>query len=101
MVSTMRDSGCGGVAVKKRFVRAEQFTGKHKLMVMTDNTVVRAPVALINIDTPYLSGEVEAMCLKDAIYDLINVPGARQVDDPDSTWEPGMSPAMVETRAEE
>ena len=30
MVKAMRDSGCGGVVlVKKNFVRAEQFTGKH------------------------------------------------------------------------
>ena len=67
------------MVVKKNFMRAEQLTGKHKLMVMIDNTVVRALVALINIDTTYLSGEVEAICLQDAIYDLIigNVPGAR------------------------
>ena len=64
--------------------------------------MVRAPVALINIDTPYLSGEVEAMCLRDAIYDLIigNVPGARRVDDPDPTWELGGSATFIDTRAE-
>ena len=88
--------------VKTNFVRAEQFTGKHKLMVMINNTVVRAPVAVINIDTPYLSGEVEVMCLEDAIYDLIrgNVPGARLVNDQDPTWKPGGAAASVGTRAE-
>ena len=40
--------------VKKNFVKAEQFTRKHKRMVMIDNTVMRDHVALINIDTPIL-----------------------------------------------
>ena len=81
---------------------AEQFTRKHKMIVMIDNTVVRAPMALINIDTPSLSGEVDAMWLEDAIYEFIigNVPGARQVDDPDAAWKLGVSVASVETRAE-
>ena len=40
------------------------------------------PIAKIDIDTPYLKGQVEAQCLPDAVYDLIigNVPGARAAD---------------------
>ena len=42
-------------------------------------TIKKVPIARVNVDTPYLSGTVEALCLQDAIYDVIigNVPGAK------------------------
>ena len=39
------------------------------------------------VNSTYLSGEVEAQCLSDAIYDLIIWKGARPADDPDPTWQ--------------
>ena len=47
-------------------------------MLLIDNTARKVPIAKIDIDTPYLKGQVEAQCLPDAVYDLIvgNVPGA-------------------------
>lgn len=52
--------------------------------MLVDNSVKRAPLAKITIDTPILTGEVDALYLQDAIYDLIisNVLGARAPDDP-------------------
>ena len=46
---------------------------------------MKVPIAKIDVDTPYLKGQVEAQCLPDAVYDLIigNVPGARAADDLD------------------
>ena len=54
-------------------------------MLLIDNTVCKVPIARINVDTPYLSGEVEAQSLPDKIYDLVigNVLGARPAEDPD------------------
>ena len=39
-------------------------------MQMVDNTLREVPVAKIQISTPYLSGEVEALCPPDDICDL-------------------------------
>ena len=52
----------------------------------------------IHVDTPFLEGDVEALCAEDSIYDLIigNVYGAREPGDPDLEWEEG---GTVETRA--
>ena len=74
---------------QEELVSNEQFTGDFNCMLLIDNTVRKVPIARITVNTPYLSGEVEAQCLPDAIYDLIigNVPGARPADEPDSTWQ--------------
>lgn len=58
-------------------------------MLLIDNTVRKVSSARISVDTPYLSGQVDAQCGPDAIYDLIigNVPSARSADDPDQNWQ--------------
>ena len=44
-----------------------------------DRTIKRAPMAKIEVDTPFYVGTVEALCLQDPLFDLIigNVPRAR------------------------
>ena len=44
------------------------------------------PIARVEIDTSYLSGTVEALCLQSPICDVIigNVPGVRRAEDPDA-----------------
>ena len=76
-VQVLRDTGCDGVIVKSEFVEDDQFTGKMGYMLRIDNTVVEARKAIIKVDTPFLKGKVEALCLSDALYDLIigNVQG--------------------------
>ena len=58
-------------------------------MLLIDNTARKVPIVKIDVDTPYLKGQVEAQCLPDPIYDLVigNVPGARAADDPDPSWQ--------------
>nr|KAG5685575.1 hypothetical protein BaRGS_009790 [Batillaria attramentaria] len=48
------------------------------------------PLAKINVSTPYLTGEVKALCVETPVYDLIigNVKGARDAEDPDPEWKP-------------
>ena len=84
-VAVLRDTGCSGVVVKKELVSEDQYTGESSSMLLIDNTVRKVPIA---VDTPYFSGQIEAQCLPDTIYDLIigNVPGARLVEDPDPGW---------------
>ena len=88
--STMRDSGCSGIVVRAEYVHSKQYTGKNKLCLLIDGTARNVPTAMVNIDSPFFRGEAEAMVMPMPIYDLIigNVPGAREPDNPDLTWNP-------------
>ena len=88
-VNVLRDTGCSGVVVKKELVAEDQYIGEYNHMVLIDGTVRKVPVARIYVDTPYLTGIVEAQCLPHAINDLVigNVPGARAADDPSHSEE--------------
>ncbi|KAK7102640.1 hypothetical protein V1264_020830 [Littorina saxatilis] len=50
------------------------------------------------IDTPDFNGEVEAVCPKKPLYDLLigNIGGARRPDDPDFEWRMGSAQPAVE-----
>ncbi|GFO42458.1 gypsy retrotransposon integrase-like protein 1 [Plakobranchus ocellatus] len=78
-VDVMRDTGCEGVVVRKQLVDASQLTGECCLLLRIDNTALLTEKAVISLRTPFLSGEVKALCIPDAIYDVIlgNVEGAR------------------------
>ena len=58
----------------------DQFTGDLDVILLIDKTARKVPIAKIDVDTPYLKGQVEAQCLPDAVYDLIvgNVQCARR-----------------------
>ena len=60
-------------------------------MLLIDNTERKVAIVKITMGTPYLSGQVEAQCLPDAIYDLIigDLLGTRAADDPDPSWDEG------------
>ncbi|GFS26067.1 hypothetical protein ElyMa_001705400 [Elysia marginata] len=81
----MRDTGCEGVVVRRQLVDPGQLTGECCLLLRIDNTALLAEKAVINSRTPFLSGEVKALCIPDDIYDIIvgNVDGARSPEDPD------------------
>ncbi|KAL7646158.1 UNVERIFIED_CONTAM: hypothetical protein RMT77_003059 [Armadillidium vulgare] len=85
--SVLRDTGCNSVVVKREFIKDDHLTGKRAKMLLIDNSIRDVPVAKIRITTPYYEGEVEALALQDAIYDLIigNIPGARAPNDPSSS----------------
>ena len=97
-VDVLRDTGCEGVVVRRGLVNDDQLTGKCCLVVRIDNTVLLAEKARIQVKTPYLSGEVEALCIPEVICDLVvgNFPVARNPDDPDMTAMVG----AVKTRAQ-
>ena len=98
-VDVLRDTGCSGIVVKRDLVSEDQFTGDFNVMLLIDNTARKVPIAKIDVDTPYLKGQVEAQCLPDAVYDLIigNVPDARAADDPDPGWQDHVQEACAVT----
>ena len=52
-VEVLRDTGCTGVVTKKASVKREQYTGRYKVMIRIDKSSVKAPTAMIEVDTPY------------------------------------------------
>jgi len=77
-VSVLRDTGCSPtVVVKRKLVDNEQMTGGTEICILIDGTSRRTPVAEIETKTPYNTGEVKAVCMKNPLYDVIigNVPG--------------------------
>ena len=70
-VEVLRDSGCNGVIVKRKFVDEAEFFGKVGYMMTVNRTLIRAPIARIEVDTPFYTGTVEAVSMKDPLFDLI------------------------------
>ena len=79
VIQTLRDRRCSGILVKQELVKPDQNTGKFGFIKLSDCTVREVPLAKIKIGTPYLTGDVEALCPRNAIYGLIigNVPEAK------------------------
>lgn len=78
-VSVLRDTGCSSVVVKSEFVKQNDYTGEKRCYVLIDGTVRKVPVANIDVDTPYFSGVVKALVMKNPVYDLIlgNISGVK------------------------
>ncbi|XP_078493674.1 uncharacterized protein LOC144749273 [Ciona intestinalis] len=87
-VETLRDTGCTAVLIQKSLVPHEQLTGEYQYVQGFKGNAEPAPVAVIEIDTPYYCGTVEALCVTDLNGELIigNIPGARNWDHPDPQW---------------
>ena len=88
-VSVLRDTGCSGVVIRHKLVPETCKTGKKQTCLLADGTKSTVPLAYVHIDTPYYTGEVEAWCMETPLYDVIvgNIPGAREPNDPDPSWE--------------
>ena len=86
--AVLRDSGCTRVIVKRDLVSQDQLCGTYGYAMAFDRFVIRAPIAKIRVDTPYYVGEVNALCFREPIFELIigNIPDAREPDDPNPTW---------------
>ncbi|GFO05850.1 hypothetical protein PoB_003235500 [Plakobranchus ocellatus] len=99
-VDVMRDTGCEGVMVRKQLVDASQLTGECCLQLRIDNTALLAEKAVISLRTPFLSGEVKALCIPDAICDVIvrNVEGARSPEDPDMSVMVGAATTRAQVK---
>ena len=85
-VEVLRDTGCSGVIITRELVDETDFTGEMGHIMTVESTIKRAPMAEVEVDTPFYVGTVEVLCLQDPLFDLIirNVPGARRSDDPNS-----------------
>ena len=89
-VEVLRDTGCSGAVVRQELCKKDSYTGLTKSCLMINGEVVNIPVAKVNIDSPYYSGEVEALAMENPPYDVIigNLPEARDANNPDPSWQP-------------
>ena len=85
-VRVLRDTGCELAAVRKNLVSEDQMLDKRFVMITIDGQAKIVPAALIEIDTPYYRGSLEAMVLTSLICDLVlgNIDGVS--DTPDQRW---------------
>ena len=88
-VLVLRDSGCNSVLVKESLVKNEEIIGKTVSCVLADGTRRSFPVARVKVSTPFFVGQVEALCMRNPVYDLVlgNINGARPPNDPNVEWQ--------------
>ena len=77
-VEVLRDSGCNGMIVERKLFYWK--SGLHDDGKSNANT----SIARIEVDTPFYTGTIKALYMKDPRFDFIigNVPGARKPNDP-------------------
>ena len=56
-VVVFRDTGCTGVVVRRNLVSQDQLIGKESTVTLIDETTQRHPLAVINVDSPFLRGK--------------------------------------------
>ena len=89
-VSVLRDSGCSTCVVRSDLVKPEQMTDKVNSVDLIDGTVRQFPVARVRVDSPYLSSEVEALCMPNSLSEVVigNIEGAREPGNPNLDGKP-------------
>ena len=66
------DTGCSVPAlVDKKYVRPEDYTGEVIEVQYANSARDSLPVALIDLDSPYVKGKIEAACLDGLSHDVI------------------------------
>lgn len=77
--SVLRDIGCNTAIIRREHIHDHQLTGKNQPIYIVDGTAKMLPEARAEIDTPYYSGVITALCMAEPLYDLIlgNIKGTR------------------------
>ena len=98
-VNVLRDTGCSGIVVRQCKIDQANLTGSFKTCTLADGSSIQVPVSVISIDTTYLSGTFEALCMKSPVYDVIlgNVQHVRAPGNPD----PELKPSQVTSRVKQ
>ncbi|KAL1484489.1 hypothetical protein MTO96_011287 [Rhipicephalus appendiculatus] len=98
-IMVLRDTGSSTVFVRKDFVRESELTGRTSPLRLIDGSIRVLPEAKIELEAPYFSGRVTALCMTTPLFDLIigNIDGARGPNDPECLRdEPKMEPSSAE-----
>ena len=87
-VSVLRDTCCSGGIVRRNMCSEDSFTGETRTCVMIIGNTFTAPVVHIMVDTPFFTGQFNALAVEKPVYDIVvgNIPVARNANDPDRNW---------------
>jgi hypothetical protein len=67
----LRDTGCSGAILNKKYCPAAKLTGKHIIVHQIHANPLRVPLAEVYVDTPYFKGKLKVAVLDTIISDLI------------------------------
>ena len=70
-VVAMRDTGCTGCVISSGLVSKDQIPGRKADVTLINETTQRYLFALIDIECPFFSGQTEALCIEDTLYNLL------------------------------
>ena len=81
-VEVLRNTGFTCSTVKRNLFSDDQLIGNESYVILSDETTQRYPLAVNDVDCPSLTGETEARCLEDTLYDLVvgNIDGSKLPD---------------------
>lgn len=98
--SVLRDTGCTTAGVRKSLVNDNQYVGKMQKCRTFGGKIEQFPLANIQVDTPYYSGEIIACVIDNPVCDFIlgNLPGVSSVHGGDGG---SFVPCLVSTRSQE
>ena len=86
-VKVLRDSGSTVVVVRSTL--APKRTGRFRLLKTIDSTMLKVATAMVQVDSPYFVGEVEANLSDHPLCDCVigNIFGAKDPFSPDPAWK--------------
>ncbi|KAL1465932.1 hypothetical protein MTO96_043044 [Rhipicephalus appendiculatus] len=89
VAQVLRDTGSNTTIVRRDLVPDRCLTGKTRKVMLLDGNVKQLPEARISVHTPYLIGDINALCMRNTLYDLVlgNIPGVKEPHEPDPDWE--------------
>jgi hypothetical protein len=99
-VKILRDTGTTSVLVRKSLVSEGKISKQLVELTFADGSKIRAPKATVYLDTPYFTGETNAICLDTLPFDVLlgNIPGAACPCSCDSGTELAEAAYAVQTR---
>ncbi|KAL1476976.1 hypothetical protein MTO96_017845 [Rhipicephalus appendiculatus] len=89
VAQVLRDTGSNTTIVRRDLVPDRCLTGETRKVMLVDGNVKQLPEARISVHTPYLIGDINALCMSNTLYDLVlgNIPGVKEPHEPDPDWE--------------
>jgi hypothetical protein len=78
-IKVLRDTGCSGAVLNKKYCPSSNLTGKYSNVHQIHGNSIKAPLAEVEVDTPYYKGKLKVAVLDNPISDLIlgNVRGGK------------------------
>ena len=67
----LRDTGCTCLIVQENLVTEDQYINEKQVITLGDGTTIECKCAIVNIDTPWLSGDVKACVMPKCTAPLI------------------------------